>query len=60
MNEYDETQLVAKTMAERGTVFTRLLGQALYIGSRDQQARIKEAFPEMYAIYLRKAQEADT
>ena len=59
MNEYEEAHLVAKTMAERGTVFVRCLGEALYVADNDNMRRIKEAFPELWKVYLRKATETE-
>jgi len=57
MNEYEEAHLVAKTMAERGSVFVRCLGEALYVADIDNMRRIKEAFPELWAVYLKKSAE---
>jgi len=57
MNEYEEAHLVAKTMAEHGSMFVRCLGEALYVADRDNGRRIKEAFPELWKTYLTRAQE---
>jgi len=59
MTSYDEAHLVAKTMAERGTIFVRCLGEALYVADHDDRQRIKEAFPELWKVNLRKATETE-
>lgn len=60
MNEHEEAYVVAKTMAESGTVFVRCLGAALYIADQDNRRRIKKAFPELWAAYLKKSAEIET
>lgn len=59
MNEYEEAHVVAKTMAERGTIFVRCLGEALYVADLDNMRRIKKAFPELWATYLKKSKEPE-